>query len=76
MIRTQWWSHVQVPEGFRFSGMDVHAKSWEAYDALAEEDGWTERSARSVEGTTYWFKTLGSWPGRCIAAHAPHEARS
>ena len=67
---------VEVPEGFRFGGMDVHAESWEAYDRLVESDGLTERSARGVDGRTYRYKTLGPWPGGCIAAHAPSEARS
>ena len=77
MLASDWKTiMIFVPEGFRFGSMDVHAESWEAYDALAEEDGWTERSSLSEDGVTYVYKTLGPWPGSSVVAHTPHEARS
>ena len=61
---------VEVPEGFHLGSMSVHADSWEAYDALTEEAGWTEVS---YQGHTW--KKLEGCDGANIAAHEPHWPR-
>ena len=63
---------VEIPAGFRHHATSVFAESWEAYDALTEKAGWTERT---MGEDRLPYKTLGPWPSQYVAAHPPQETR-
>lgn len=60
-----------LPDGVRFYHLSGTAETWEAYDALTEEDGWIERTG---DENTWKNRDLES--SGYVTVHEPHEARS
>ena len=66
MMRTT----VEIPEGFDLGSLQCHTDSWEAYDALLEEDGWEPK-----ENAGHAWKHFRFPDGGWVACHSPDRPR-
>lgn len=68
-------STVELPPDVDHHSTSAFARSWEAYDALTAEDGWTETRRFDPEtGAPHQWKR-GEIRGHAITVHAPRGPR-
>lgn len=66
---------VELPPGVRHHSTSTFAESWEAYDVLTAEDGWTESTRYDPEtGIPHSWK-IAVVSGHTISVHAPKGER-